>query len=183
MRLPARFLLVHGREPLPVRAVLRARRGLRLLAHRRAALPGAAVRAAAGPGRPAGGRGAVGRADLIGRGRGAAGESTAAVARPGPRGPGPGRRPATQDTPWRLNSEVPGHEMRTRWHVAPGALRAVERDMERGLLTARGLDRVLRVEWFLADLAGATAPLPNTSCWRSSAYRGEQGSAAVAGGA
>ena len=50
--------------------------------------------------------------------------------------------------------------MRTRWHVAPGALHAVERDMERGLLTARGLDRVLRVAWTLADLAGHDRPGP-----------------------
>lgn len=63
-----------------------------------------------------------------------------------------------QDTPWRLNSEVPGHELRTRWHPFPGALREAERDMERGLLTARGLDRVLRVAWTVADLAGHDRP-------------------------
>ncbi|MFF7653474.1 YifB family Mg chelatase-like AAA ATPase [Streptomyces sp. NPDC007983] len=63
------------------------------------------------------------------------------------------------DTPWRLNSEVPGHELRTRWQACPGALREAERDMERGLLTARGLDRVLRVAWTVADLAGHDRPL------------------------
>jgi magnesium chelatase family protein len=63
-----------------------------------------------------------------------------------------------RDTPWRTNSQVPGHELRTRWHVAPGALHAAERDMERGLLTARGLDRVLRVAWTVADLAGHDRP-------------------------
>ena len=30
--------------------------------------------------------------------------------------------------------------------------------MERGLLTARGLDRVLRVAWTVADLAGHDRP-------------------------
>lgn len=35
---------------------------------------------------------------------------------------------------------------------------AAERDMERGLLTARGLDRVLRVAWTIADLRGAARP-------------------------
>ncbi|QKV92314.1 ATP-binding protein [Streptomyces sp. NA02950] len=62
------------------------------------------------------------------------------------------------DTPWRLNSEVPGHELRTRWQPCSGALREAERDMERGLLTARGLDRVLRVAWTVADLAGHDRP-------------------------
>ncbi|MEV5278826.1 YifB family Mg chelatase-like AAA ATPase [Streptomyces sp. NPDC051994] len=61
-------------------------------------------------------------------------------------------------TPWTSNSEVPGHELRTRWLTAPGALTGAERDMERGLLTARGLDRVLRVAWTVADLAGDDRP-------------------------
>ncbi|MFJ6794095.1 YifB family Mg chelatase-like AAA ATPase [Streptomyces sp. NPDC091268] len=62
------------------------------------------------------------------------------------------------DTPWNINSEVPGRELRTRWQPAPGALAQAERDLERGLLTARGLDRVLRVAWTVADLAGHDRP-------------------------
>ncbi|MGX2994245.1 YifB family Mg chelatase-like AAA ATPase [Streptomyces sp. JNUCC 64] len=62
------------------------------------------------------------------------------------------------DTPWRTNGEVPGHELRTRWHPAPGALDGAEHRLERGLLTARGLDRVLRVAWTVADLAGHDRP-------------------------
>ncbi|ATY98455.1 YifB family Mg chelatase-like AAA ATPase [Streptomyces bacillaris] len=61
-------------------------------------------------------------------------------------------------TAWTTNSEVPGHELRTRLLAAPGALAAAERDLERGLLTARGLDRVLRVAWTVADLRGAPRP-------------------------
>ncbi|MBD0735878.1 YifB family Mg chelatase-like AAA ATPase [Streptomyces sp. CBMA29] len=96
----------------------------------------------------------VSRSDLLGQGPG---ESTATVAA---RVRAARERAATRyrDTPWRLNSEIPGHEMRTRWHVAAGALHPAERDMERGLLTARGLDRVLRVAWSLADLAGHDRP-------------------------
>jgi magnesium chelatase family protein len=60
--------------------------------------------------------------------------------------------------PWHTNGELPGYELRTRWPLAPGALRAAERDMDRGLLTARGLDRVLRVAWTIADLSGHDRP-------------------------
>ncbi|MFJ6633053.1 YifB family Mg chelatase-like AAA ATPase [Streptomyces sp. NPDC091376] len=97
----------------------------------------------------------VNRADLMGQG--ARGESSAAVAAR----VGEARARAAdrlEGTPWSVNSEVPGHELRTRWQVAPGALAAAERDMERGLLTARGLDRVLRVAWTIADLAGRARP-------------------------
>lgn len=61
-------------------------------------------------------------------------------------------------TPWRTNAEVPGSELRTRFAPAPGALRCAETEMERGRLTARGFDRVVRVAWTLADLAGRARP-------------------------
>ncbi|MEU4210645.1 YifB family Mg chelatase-like AAA ATPase [Streptomyces sp. NPDC026206] len=97
----------------------------------------------------------VQRADLMGQG--GRGEATAVVAERVARA---GERAADRlaGTPWTANSEVPGHELRTRWRAAPGALAAAERDLERGLLTARGLDRVLRVSWTLADLAGHDRP-------------------------
>jgi magnesium chelatase family protein len=60
--------------------------------------------------------------------------------------------------PWRTNSEVPGRELRSRWHAAPGAMDEAERGLERGVLTARGLDRVLRVAWTVADLVGHDRP-------------------------
>lgn len=97
----------------------------------------------------------VDRSDLLGQG--GRGESTAEVAA---RVRDARQRSAArlEGTPWSVNSEVPGHELRTRWLVAPGALAAAERDLERGLLTARGLDRVLRVAWTVADLAGHERP-------------------------
>lgn len=97
----------------------------------------------------------VGRRDLMGQdGRG---ESTATVAA---RVREARARAADRlaGTAWTTNSEVPGHELRTRLATAPGALMEAERDMERGLLTARGLDRVLRVAWTVADLRGADRP-------------------------
>nr|WSX49548.1 YifB family Mg chelatase-like AAA ATPase [Streptomyces sp. NBC_00974] len=99
----------------------------------------------------------VTRSDLLGRG--GRGEATAVVAE---RVREARDRAADRlaDTPWRRNSEVPGHELRTRWQPAPGALAQAERDLERGLLTARGLDRVLRVAWTVADLRGRARPDP-----------------------
>ncbi|WP_393061141.1 YifB family Mg chelatase-like AAA ATPase [Streptomyces sp. LN549] len=97
----------------------------------------------------------VRREDLMGQG--GRGESTATVAARVIRA----RERAAErlaGTPWTTNSEVPGHELRTRLVAAPGALMAAERDMERGMLTARGLDRVLRVAWTVADLRGAERP-------------------------
>jgi len=61
--------------------------------------------------------------------------------------------------PWSLNSAAPGSWL--RHPDAPldaGVRRMLERSVERGVLTMRGLDRVLRVSWTLADLAGADRP-------------------------
>ncbi|NEB02987.1 YifB family Mg chelatase-like AAA ATPase [Streptomyces sp. SID13726] len=90
-------------------------------------------------------------------GRGARGESTAVVA---DRVRAARERAATRfaGTPWRTNSEVPGRELRSRWHAVSGAMDDAERNLERGVLTARGLDRVLRVAWTVADLVGHDRP-------------------------
>ncbi|MEV1083712.1 YifB family Mg chelatase-like AAA ATPase [Streptomyces sp. NPDC050211] len=89
--------------------------------------------------------------------RGARGESTATVA---DRVRGARERAAARlaGTPWRTNSEVPGRELRSRWYAARGAMDEAERNLERGVLTARGLDRVLRVAWTVADLLGHDRP-------------------------
>lgn len=89
--------------------------------------------------------------------RGARGESTGTVAA---RVRAARERSAARlaGTPWRTNSEVPGRELRNRWHPVPGAMDAAERALERGFLTARGLDRVLRVAWTVADLMGHDRP-------------------------
>jgi magnesium chelatase family protein len=59
-----------------------------------------------------------------------------------------------------VNSQVPGRMLRERWSPPRPALRLVERALERGVLSVRGYDRVLRVAWTLADLAGR--PLPGS---------------------
>jgi magnesium chelatase family protein len=88
---------------------------------------------------------------------GARGESTATVA---DRVRAARERAAARlaGTPWRTNSEIPGRDLRGRWHARPGAMDDAERNLERGVLTARGLDRVLRVAWTVADLVGHDRP-------------------------
>ncbi len=97
----------------------------------------------------------VTRSELTGRG--ARGEPTATVA---DRVRAARERASVRllGTPWRTNSEVPGRELRSRWHAASGAMDEAERCLERGVLTARGLDRVLRVAWTVADLVGHDRP-------------------------
>ena len=61
-------------------------------------------------------------------------------------------------TPWILNAEIPGSELRRTWPPTPGSLAAVERALERGMISARGVVKVIRVAWTLADLAGRPRP-------------------------
>lgn len=62
-------------------------------------------------------------------------------------------------TPWRVNADVPGERLRTGALRLPASVRApLDRALERGTVTLRAYDRVLRIAWTLADLAGAIAP-------------------------
>jgi magnesium chelatase family protein len=61
-------------------------------------------------------------------------------------------------TPWRLNAEIPGPQLRRTWPPAPGSLTVVERSLERGQISARGVVKVIRTAWTLADLAGRPCP-------------------------
>ena len=63
------------------------------------------------------------------------------------------------NTAWRLNGEVPGPMMRAGFLKLPAAATAdLERALERGVLTLRGYDRVLKVAWTVTDLAGGGTP-------------------------
>ena len=61
-------------------------------------------------------------------------------------------------TPWRTNAEVPGHWIRRALGPDRTLMQDLDRALDRGLLSLRGVDRVLRVAWTIADLAGRTAP-------------------------
>jgi magnesium chelatase family protein len=62
-------------------------------------------------------------------------------------------------TPWRVNADVPGAVLRKQpWALAHAVLQPAEAYLQRGEISARGFDRVLRLAWTVADLAGRTAP-------------------------
>ena len=61
-------------------------------------------------------------------------------------------------TPWRLNAEIPGAELRRAFPPEQGALKSLDRAMELGQVSARGADKIVRVAWSVADLAGEPRP-------------------------
>jgi magnesium chelatase family protein len=63
-----------------------------------------------------------------------------------------------RESPWRTNGELPGPELRRRWPIGADALEPLREALRRGRLSARGVDRVMRVAWTVADLAGASRP-------------------------
>ena len=64
-----------------------------------------------------------------------------------------------KDTPWLLNSQVPGSWLRTGpLRLDRATTSGLDRALERGGLTMRGYDRVMRVSWTVADLAGVDRP-------------------------
>ena len=55
-------------------------------------------------------------------------------------------------TPWRTNAEVPGAHLRKL--ATPAGMDLVEQALRRGQLSNRGVDKVWRVAWTIADLQG-----------------------------
>jgi magnesium chelatase family protein len=70
-----------------------------------------------------------------------------------------------KDTPWRLNAEIPGSELRRAFPPSSGSLTPIERAMDLGQISARGVDRVIRVAWTLADIAGIARPTVNETSY------------------
>ncbi|MGD8167406.1 YifB family Mg chelatase-like AAA ATPase [Herbiconiux sp. P16] len=69
-------------------------------------------------------------------------------------------------TSWKTNAEVPGSWFRSGARRLPiGATASIDRALERGSLTMRGYDRVLRVAWTIADLEEASAPTSDHVGW------------------
>jgi magnesium chelatase family protein len=60
--------------------------------------------------------------------------------------------------PWRTNSDIPGPELRRGFALPTESMWPVDKALTEGTLSARGMDRVLRVAWTIADLGGRDAP-------------------------
>lgn len=95
----------------------------------------------------------------IDRARGAKPESTRVVAARVAGARAVARR-RLAGTPWITNAEVSGAWLREHSRRAASD-RDLDRALDCGSLTLRGVDRVLRVAWTLADLAGHAEPGPS----------------------
>lgn len=85
-----------------------------------------------------------------------------------------------QDTPWRLNGEVPGKHIRSLGNVPSGYLATLDSAVDEGIISYRGADRILRLAWSSADLVGATVPGPDDFALAMK-LRGEIGNGKVGG--
>jgi len=59
---------------------------------------------------------------------------------------------------WNVNAAIPASLLRSRYAPDLGGVQLVDRTVSTGRLSARGADRVLRIAWTVADLAGADRP-------------------------
>ncbi|MBK8463128.1 MAG: YifB family Mg chelatase-like AAA ATPase [Nigerium sp.] len=61
---------------------------------------------------------------------------------------------------WSTNAEVPGPVLRRKL-PPPEGVELLDEAVSRGQLSARGVDKVVRLAWSIADLAGAARPRPS----------------------
>ena len=57
-----------------------------------------------------------------------------------------------------LNARIPSHILRSERWLAKDARRVIQNSVNRGVVTMRGADKILRIAWTLADLAGHGSP-------------------------
>jgi magnesium chelatase family protein len=69
-----------------------------------------------------------------------------------------------EGTGWSSNAEVPGPTLRRRFRLPGPVTEPIDQALHRGLLTARGADRTLRLAWTIADLAGRDRPIREDVC-------------------
>jgi magnesium chelatase family protein len=62
------------------------------------------------------------------------------------------------DEPWNLNAEIPSRALRSQYSPDRSAMNFLHDELDRERITARGLHKVIRVAWTLADLGGRDRP-------------------------
>lgn len=82
-----------------------------------------------------------------------------------------------RDTPWSTNGEVPGSHLRKHLPL-PSDTGPLERALSRGVLSVRGVDKVLRLAWSVSDLAGRDRIVPGDLRVAMQMRSGELGRAA-----
>jgi magnesium chelatase family protein len=60
--------------------------------------------------------------------------------------------------PWLLNASCPGPVLAEHWPLEPEGQRLIDQELSDGRLTRRGLTRVQRLAWTVADCAGVGRP-------------------------
>ena len=64
-------------------------------------------------------------------------------------------------TPWTRNAQIPGSYLRRELRLGKSVTGRLDDALDRNLISMRGYDRVLRVAWSVADLAGSASPSAN----------------------
>lgn len=62
------------------------------------------------------------------------------------------------EQPWKLNSEIPARALRVEYQPEKTAMNFLHDELDKELITARGLHKVIRLSWTLADLAERPVP-------------------------
>ena len=60
--------------------------------------------------------------------------------------------------PWQLNSQIPSRALRTTFQLEREAMNFLHDELDKERITARGLHKISRVAWTLADLSGHIRP-------------------------
>jgi magnesium chelatase family protein len=59
---------------------------------------------------------------------------------------------------WKLNAQIPARDLRSTYSPERAAMNFLHDELDRELITARGLHKVARLSWTLADLHGHSVP-------------------------
>jgi magnesium chelatase family protein len=75
-----------------------------------------------------------------------------------------------QGTPWRLNGDIPGPDLRRSWQPPAEAVAPIMRAVDLGEISIRAACQVIGMAWTLADLAGRARPGPQ-DCGQALAFQ------------